>query len=171
MSHFTTIKTQIKDIEALKAACTELNLSVLEKAQARGYYENKTRGDFVIKLKGPYDIAVQKQPDGTFGLTADLYAGQVEEEVGQDYGNWISRHKVRSQLDKHLHDFRMTTPHNLHEVDRLRIPSKPEEQLQEPNVFAMDSQPERVAVRGSAMPKEDLNQTVKALVHRNPNGC
>ncbi len=100
MSHFTTIKTQIKDIEALKSACAELNLPVLEKAQARGYYENKTRGDFVIKLKGPYDIAVQKQPDGTFGLTADLWSGYVEQEVGQNYGKLLQLYAVHKAMNE-----------------------------------------------------------------------
>ena len=94
MSHFTTIKTQIKDIEALKSACTEMGLPVLEKAQARGYYDNQTKGDFVIKLKGPYDIAVQKQSDNTFGLTADLYAGHVENEVGPNYGKLLQLYGV-----------------------------------------------------------------------------
>ncbi len=98
MSHFTTIKTQIKDIEALKSACAELNLPVLENAKARGYYENKTRGDFVIKLKGPYDIAVQKQPDGTFGLTADLWSGYVEREVGQNYGKLLQLYAVHKAM-------------------------------------------------------------------------
>ena len=69
MSHFTEIKTQIKDIEALHAACQELGLTLLQNAEARGYYENKTKGDYVIQLKGPYDIALNKQPDGTYGLT------------------------------------------------------------------------------------------------------
>ena len=94
MSHFTTIKTQIKDIEALKSACSEMGLPVLEKAQARGYYENKTQGDFVIKLTGPYDIALNKQADGTFGLTADLWQGHVEKEVGQGYGKLLQLYGV-----------------------------------------------------------------------------
>ena len=45
MSHFTEIKTQIKDIEALRSACQELGLTLLHNAEARGYYENKTKGD------------------------------------------------------------------------------------------------------------------------------
>jgi len=31
MSHFTTIKTQIKDIEALRSACQEMGLTRLPK--------------------------------------------------------------------------------------------------------------------------------------------
>jgi hypothetical protein len=89
MSHFTEIKTQIKDIEALRLACAEPGFNLLQNAEARGYYENKTKGDYVIQLKGPYDIAVNKQKDGTFGLTADLWQGPVENEVGQNYGKLL----------------------------------------------------------------------------------
>ena len=58
MSHFTTIKTQIKDAAALRSAVTELGLELIANAEARGYISNKTKGAFVIRLKGPYDIAV-----------------------------------------------------------------------------------------------------------------
>ena len=94
MSHFTEIETQIKDIEALRSACQELGLSLLQNAEARGYYENKTQGDFVIKLNGPYDIALNKQPNGTYGLTADLWNGHVEQEVGQGYGKLLQLYGV-----------------------------------------------------------------------------
>jgi hypothetical protein len=40
MSHFTTIKTQIKDIDALRSACQELGLPLLQNADARGYVSN-----------------------------------------------------------------------------------------------------------------------------------
>ncbi len=94
MSHFTTVKTQIKDIDALRLACAELGLTVKQNAQARGYYENKTRGDCVIKLKGPYDIALNHQPDGSFGITADLWEGHVEKEVGKNYGKLLQLYGV-----------------------------------------------------------------------------
>jgi len=78
MSHFTEIKTQIKDIEALCLACQEMVLPLLQNAEARGYYENKPKGHYVIQFKGPHDIALNKRADGTFGLTADLWNGHVE---------------------------------------------------------------------------------------------
>ena len=63
MSHFTEIKTQIKDIEALRLACQELGLSLVPNADARGYYENKTRGDYVTgRMKPSHLWAVQNQP-------------------------------------------------------------------------------------------------------------
>jgi hypothetical protein len=96
MSHFTEIKTQIKDIDALRLACAELGLTLLQNADARGYYENRTKGDYVVQLKGPYDIALNKQADGTFGLTADLWQGHVEAEVGQGYGKLLQPYGVHN---------------------------------------------------------------------------
>ncbi len=98
MSHFTTIKTQIKDIEALRSACQEMGLPLLQNTEARGYYENRIKGDYVIRLKGPYDIALNKQPDGSFGLTADLWNGHVEQEVGQGYGKLLQLYGVHKAL-------------------------------------------------------------------------
>jgi hypothetical protein len=94
MSHFTTIKTQIKDIQALRYACQEMGLTLLQDTQARGYYENKIKGDYVIQLKGPYDIALNKQSDGSYGLTADLWQGEVEKEAGQGYGKLLQLYGV-----------------------------------------------------------------------------
>ena len=98
MSHFTTIRTQIKDIEALRSACNEMGLALLQNAEARGYYENKIKGEFVVRLKGPYDIALNKQPDGSFGLTADLWQGHVEQEVGQGYGKLLQLYGVHKAM-------------------------------------------------------------------------
>ncbi len=94
MSHFTTIKTQIKDIEALRSAVNELGLKLIPNTTARGYISNKTKGDYVIRLKGPYDIAVNQQPDGTFGLTTDWWDGHVEKEVGGNFGRLLQLYGV-----------------------------------------------------------------------------
>lgn len=94
MSHFTTIKTQIKDPEALRAASGELGLTFLENADARGFGSAKRHGDYVVRLKGPFDIAVNQQPDGTFGLTTDWWNGHVEQEVGKEYGRLLQLYGV-----------------------------------------------------------------------------
>ena len=94
MSHFTTIKTQIKDIGALKEACAEMGLSVQQNATARGYAGNQIKGDYVIQLKGPYDIALTKEENGAYGLTADLWNGHVEQEAGTNYGKLLQLYGV-----------------------------------------------------------------------------
>jgi hypothetical protein len=94
MSHFTTIKTQIKDIEALRSACKEMKLTVLDKSEARGFAQNKMAADHVIRLNGPYDVAVNKQPDGSFGLATDWWEGHVEKEVGTGFGKLLQLYGV-----------------------------------------------------------------------------
>ncbi len=100
MSHFATVRTQIRDAAALRAACAELGLTLNENAVARGYGTNKVNGDLVIRLKGPYDIAVIKQDDGNYGLTTDWWGGHVEREVGKDYGRLLQLYAVhKAQIE------------------------------------------------------------------------
>ncbi len=98
MSHFTTIKTQIKDIEALRQACAELGLALEQNAQARGYASNQIKGDYVIRLKGPYDIALNRQPEGSYSLTDDQWGNYVEDEVGPQHGKLMQLYAVHKAL-------------------------------------------------------------------------
>lgn len=94
MSHFTTIKTQIRDIEALRSACKEMGFALLQNAEARGFANQNKHGDFVIKLNGPYDIAVNKSQDGSYELTTDWWDGHVEKEVGPNFGKLLQLYGV-----------------------------------------------------------------------------
>ena len=89
---------RIKDIEALREACAEIGLLVLQNTEARGYEGNRHRGEYVIALKGPYDIALNRQPDGTYGLTTDWWDGHVEKEVGKDYGKLLQLYGVHKAM-------------------------------------------------------------------------
>jgi len=98
MSHFTTIQTQIRDVDALREACAELGVELLEGAEARGFLSQTTPGDYVIRLKGPYDIALNRQEDGTYGLTTDWWRGHVEAEVGPNYGRLLQLYGVHKTM-------------------------------------------------------------------------
>ena len=112
MSHFATIQTQIRDIAALRETCRELGVELIENAVARGYGGNNQQGEYVIRLKGPYDIAVNRQPDETFGLTCDWWDGHVEKEVGANYG-WLLQlygvHKARIEAQRKGYTVRRQT--------------------------------------------------------------
>ena len=98
MSHFTTIQTQIKDIDALRDACKELGLELLQDAEARGYNTNTRTGEYVIQLQGPYDIAVNQQEDGAYGLSTDWWQRHVEKEVGFGYGRLLQLYGVHKTV-------------------------------------------------------------------------
>ena len=98
MSHFTTIKTQIKDLAALGSALTEMGLSMAANSEARGYLNNKLKGDYVIQLQGPYDLALQIQPNGSYALVADWYQGHVEKEVGKNCSKLLQLYGVHKTM-------------------------------------------------------------------------
>ncbi len=54
MSHFVTIQTQVRDVAALRDACGELGLQVLDSTTARGYATAHTPGEHVIRLFRPF---------------------------------------------------------------------------------------------------------------------
>jgi hypothetical protein len=98
MSHFTTIQTQIRDLTALSEACSELGVSLVPDADCRGYAGITRKAPHVIRLKGPYDIAVEpsKANDGTHGLTTDWWDGHVAREVGEGYGRLLQCYGVHN---------------------------------------------------------------------------
>ena len=98
MSHFTTIQTQVRDLEALRDACAELGLELKSKTHCRGYAMARRKCAHAIVLKGPYDIAVDPAPDGTFGLTTDWWDGHVEREVGPAFGRLIQLYGVHKTI-------------------------------------------------------------------------
>ena len=100
MSHFTTIQTQIRDIDALVCACVELKLKLVPDSTCRGYAGVVRQAPYVIKLRGPYDIAVDPSPakDGTYGLTTDWWDGHVAKEVGTGYGRLLQSYGVHKTI-------------------------------------------------------------------------
>ena len=100
MSHFTTIQTQIRDLDALDDACTEMDLKLVQNANCRGYAGITRQAPHVIKLKGPYDIAVDpsQENDGTYGLTTDWWDGHAAREVGIGYGRLLQSYGVHKTI-------------------------------------------------------------------------
>ena len=100
MSHFTTIQTQIRDLEALRDACVELGFPFLQNASCRGYAGITRKAPYVIQLRGPYDIAVDPSPekDGTYGLTTDWWDGHVAKEVGEGYGRLLQAYGIHKTI-------------------------------------------------------------------------
>ncbi|WP_028550821.1 DUF1257 domain-containing protein [Paenibacillus sp. UNC451MF] len=96
MSHFTKMKTEIRDIQALEFACRELGLDLLKDYPARGYTGKLLSADYVIKLKGPYDIALSLGRTNTYTLTTDWYNGHVEKEVGKRAERLLQHYAVHA---------------------------------------------------------------------------
>jgi len=98
MSHFTKIKSQIRDIEALRSACKELELPLLQNASARGWEGATVRGDYVIRLRGAFDIALQLQSDGSYSLEADFTMLDPNAEIGPNGGKLLQLYAVHKSI-------------------------------------------------------------------------
>ena len=96
--HFFTVNSaSIERFVTLAEAgetALELGLQLLPDADARGFASQTRRGDFVIRLKGPFDIALNRQPNDNYGLTTDWWDGHVEREVGKDFGRLLQLYGV-----------------------------------------------------------------------------
>ena len=98
MSHFTSIRTEVRDLEALNDACVEMGLRLLKDTPCRGYAGATRMAGHVIQLKGPYDIAVDPADGGRYGFTTDWWAGHVEQEVGPAYGRLLQSYGVHKTI-------------------------------------------------------------------------
>ena len=102
MSHFTTIQTQIRDVEALEAACAELGVELLRNTEARGFANSTRHGELVVRLKGPYDIAANRSDaaleNAPYELATDWWNGHVEAEVGPNYGRLLQLYGVHKTM-------------------------------------------------------------------------
>ena len=96
MSHFTKITTEIRDLEALKNAAQNMNLSFEHNTGCRYYYGSQTREN-VIKLPGKYDVAIEAKDNGTYDIDADFYDGHVERFIGKN-GNELLRQYSMEKL-------------------------------------------------------------------------
>jgi hypothetical protein len=97
MSHFTTIQTQVRDLDALQEACTDLGVELRTGVPCRGYATAQRQCAHTIRLKGPYDIGVEpsEQKDGSMSLTTDWWNGHVAKEVGPGFGRLLQAYGVR----------------------------------------------------------------------------
>jgi hypothetical protein len=101
MSHFTTIKVEIKNGEILKQTLNELGFEVKCQTLVRGYMGNKIAADYVIQQDHGYDLGFRRRGD-TFDLIADFWGAMIDPEdfirlVTQKYAHNSLLAKVSNQ--------------------------------------------------------------------------
>ena len=79
MSHFTTIKVQIKQGEVLLQVLQELGYQVEQNTQVRGYRGDKTNAEYVIKQANGYDLGFRKNGEG-YELVADFWGAKINQQ-------------------------------------------------------------------------------------------
>jgi hypothetical protein len=87
MSHFTTVKTVIRNQVVLEETLRQLhyNFQVGENLPIRGYMGNRATGQVVISTGGAYDIGFQRQEDNAFAVCADWWGVQRDTPIKQEH--------------------------------------------------------------------------------------
>ncbi|MEB3148406.1 MAG: DUF1257 domain-containing protein [Sphaerospermopsis sp.] len=94
MSHFTTIKVQIKNGDVLYQILQELGYQVELNSQVRGYMGNKTHAEYVIKQANGYDLGFRKNAE-SYELVADFWGAKINQ---QEFINKISQKYAHRSL-------------------------------------------------------------------------
>jgi hypothetical protein len=89
LSHLVEIKCEIRDLDALSLACRDLHKQLVrapmgQKVQGRTYGGTMVDCDAYVKLDGPYDVILTREPKGTYKMQTDFWAGSVAKEIGEN---------------------------------------------------------------------------------------
>lgn len=89
MSHFTTMKSVIRDVNALKTGAERLGLKIEvgNNLTVRGYHGDKQKVNGAVIKLNTYDVGFHKTPDGTFEILTDRW-GLANHENISDYKAW-----------------------------------------------------------------------------------
>ncbi len=79
MSHFTTIKVQIKNAEILHESLQELGYQVERNTFVRGYQGDQTEADYVIRQQNGYDLGFRRDGEN-YELVADFWGARINQQ-------------------------------------------------------------------------------------------
>lgn len=79
MSHFTTIKVQIKNGEFLHEVLQELGYQVKCNTAVRGYQGDTTQADYVIRQDNGYDLGFRRSGEN-YELVADFWGARINQQ-------------------------------------------------------------------------------------------
>ncbi len=74
MSHFTQVKTKLRDCTILKKALTQMGFTVVEGEegqQVRGYFGDTQPAEFKVLTTSHYDIGFTQDAEGSYSLVGD----------------------------------------------------------------------------------------------------
>lgn len=94
MSHFTTIKIEIKNGEILHKVLQDLGYQVELNTNVRGYTGKTTDAEYVIRQSNGYDLGFRRQEEN-YELVADFWGAKINQ---QEFINRISQKYAHKTL-------------------------------------------------------------------------
>ncbi len=105
MSHFTKVKTRMKNLVCLKAALKDLGYNFTHGEQlveVRGYRNNREKCDIAVHVSKSYDVGIKVTDEGT-ELVADWWGvettrGVAEEQFVQILTQRYAYHMIKNEV-------------------------------------------------------------------------
>jgi tRNA G26 N,N-dimethylase Trm1 len=94
MSHFTTIKVQIKNSGILHQVLQELGYQVECNTTVRGYQGNTTEAEYVIRQQNGYDLGFRRS-DENYEIISDFWGAKINQ---QEFVNAITQKYAHKTL-------------------------------------------------------------------------
>ncbi len=101
MSHFTTIKIQIKNGKILHQVLQELGYQVERNTKVRGFVGQKTDAEYVIRQKNGYDLGFRLNGE-SYEIVADFWGAKINQKefvnsISQKYAHKTLMQSVQEQ--------------------------------------------------------------------------
>ncbi|HLV43462.1 MAG TPA: DUF1257 domain-containing protein [Aggregatilineales bacterium] len=80
MSHFTRVRTQLRDLQTVRRALEDLGYEVEEGRTVRGYGGQETDADLIVRTGSQYDLGF-RQEGGAILMVADFWGLRVDREA------------------------------------------------------------------------------------------
>ena len=111
MSHFTRIRTKLRNITTVQRALEDLGYNVQEDGKVRGYGGGQTNADLVVTMGGQYDVGFSQQKTGEVLMVADLWGLKIDKntflnQINQRYAYFTVMEQAEAQ------GFQVTTEEN-----------------------------------------------------------
>jgi hypothetical protein len=108
MSHFSEVKTQIKNAEILKKVLKAASFQIEEATEGvsvRGFMGDTLHADFKILTKTHYDIGFKRNAEGNFDLIGDWeLMPQVADIEQTSFTQWLKREYARESILTTAHE-------------------------------------------------------------------
>ena len=78
MSHFTRVRTQLRNIETVKKALEDLGYKV-EEGTVRGYAGQQANAELVVRLDGKFDMGFRREGSNVV-MVADFWGLRINRE-------------------------------------------------------------------------------------------
>jgi Protein of unknown function (DUF1257) len=79
MSHFSTVRVQIKQGEVLHEALLDLGYTIAQNTEVRGYQGKTTIADYVVRQSNGYDLGFRRVA-AEYELVADFWGAKIDQK-------------------------------------------------------------------------------------------